>query len=100
MKHLKTGLIFTLIPLILLVVFFSKANLYIGQTTMQIEIYDTYYVMSFIYFIGFLILFLGSFFFLGASVGTRFNNKYFFIPLLIFVAIDIYYGIDLFRMLT
>src|SRR5688572_19720881 len=88
---MKTGLIFMGIVMVLLIVLFTRPFVYVTGSTVSFYIQDTFFVVNHLFLITFCVLVLGSFFFLGASIGTRFKDRYFWLFLLLFLAIDLYF---------
>ena len=91
---MKLGLIFMGIVMVLLIIFFSIPMIIVYSSSIHVFMYDTLFVVSHLFLITFCVLVLGSFFFLGASIGTRFKDRYFWLFLLLFLAIDLYFIVD------
>jgi hypothetical protein len=66
-----------------------------GNDILTIHWHETYYALSAGTFYVLVILFIGTLFFTGGTIGTRARNKFFFLPLLLFVGLDIYFIIKL-----
>jgi hypothetical protein len=70
-------------------------NVMYGSSIVALDWHGTYYVLPTDTFYVLVLLFIGTLFFTGGSIGTRFKNKYFFLPLLLFAGLDIYFIIKL-----
>jgi cytochrome c oxidase subunit 1 len=87
---MKTALIFLAISILLLVLIYSRVDIWFGETTIDVHIHDTYFVIARWHAIFSIILFLGTFSSLGGAIGTRFHNKFFFIAFIVFAVFDLY----------
>ena len=87
---MKTALIFLAIAVLLLVLLYSQVDVWIGNSTIDIHVHDTYFVVVRWEVILVIILFLGTFSSLGGVIGTRFHNKFFLIVFILFIAVDLY----------
>lgn len=85
---MKTGLISSAIGLLLLVLLLSRGNIRFTASTVDIHLFDTYFVIVYFHFILFLLLVLGTFFSIGTVAATGFHNKYYVGMLLAFVLAD------------
>jgi hypothetical protein len=89
-SQMKSALVFLVIGIVLLAVLLSTLHIWRGASTIDIHVHDTMYVLPYTIFIFFILLILGTFFFLGGAIGTGFKNKYYLIPLFLFVLMDTY----------
>lgn len=87
---MKTALIFLVVAILILILFYSGVDIWFAKTTIDIHFHDSYYVIAHLQIFLGLLLYLGTFFFTGGIIGTRFRNKIFLIPFLIFLAFDLY----------
>jgi heme/copper-type cytochrome/quinol oxidase subunit 1 len=85
---MRTGLLFAILGLLLLVLLLSRGGMQLTASTVDIHLFDTYFVMTYFHFVLLFMMVLGSFFSIGAVVGTRFRNAYFLGMLLLFVLAD------------
>ena len=92
---MKTALLFFAIGAILLITICSKAGSKFRKSTVDIHLYDTYFILSYFSFTIAIILILATLFFFGGTIGTAFKNKNYLFPLLIFILIDTYYIVKL-----
>lgn len=87
---MKTALIFLGIAVLLLILIYSRVDIWFSESIIDIHIHDTYFVIARWQAILLIILFLGTFFSSGGVIGTRFHNKFFLIALVLFIAVDLY----------
>jgi hypothetical protein len=87
---MKTALIFLGVAILILILLWSRVDVWFTDSTIDIHVHDTYFVIPRWHIIFFAILFLGTFSSLGGVIGTRFRNKFFIVFLIIFVVIDTY----------
>jgi hypothetical protein len=85
---MKTGLVFLSIGLLLLILLFSRGAISFTKTTVDVHVSDTYFVLSYLIFILFIGLFLGTFFALGSTIATSFKDKFFLLMFFAFVVAD------------
>jgi len=88
---MKTGLFFAVTGALSLVLLFFllRGWMQFTPSTVDLHLFDTYLVITYVHFILFIVLVLGTFFSLGRTVATRFNNKYFLGLLLVFALADV-----------
>jgi hypothetical protein len=89
---MKTALIFLAIAILLLVLIYSRVDIWFSESTIDVHIHDTYFVITRWHAIFLITLFLGTFSSLGGVIGTRFHNKFFLIAFILFTAFDLYIG--------
>lgn len=87
---MKTALIFLAIAVLLLVLIYSRVDIWFSESTIDIHIHDAYFVIARWHVILLITLFLGTFSSLGGVIGTRFHNKFFLIAFIFFIAFDLY----------
>ena len=88
---MKVAWITLSIGAVLLILFFSRAQLWVRKATIDIHVHDTYFIVPYLFLILFFFLFLGTFFTLGGLVGTSFRNKYFIGAFIFFALADAYF---------
>lgn len=86
---MKTALIFLAVAILVLLLFYSGVDIWFTKTTIDIRFHDTYFVISHPHIFLVLLLYLGTFFFLGGIIGTRFRNKIFLTLFIVILAADI-----------
>jgi hypothetical protein len=89
----KPAFLTALIGTILL--FALLRNVMYGSNIVALDWHGTYHVLPSDTFYVLVLLFIGTLFFTGGTIGTRARNKFFFLPLLFFVGLDIYFIIKL-----
>lgn len=94
---MKGALIGLLIGVLLLALLYTIADSHIGKGTIDIQFYDTYFVLSYSALIIFLILFLGTFFSIGGVAGSHLKSKPFWLLLAVFILCNTYFSIKLFN---
>jgi hypothetical protein len=94
-SKMKTGLIFLLSGLFLLTIFLLLTQATIFESSIDIHLYDAYYVIDMTAVLLFTGLFLLTLFFLGYTVATKFKKQIYLFTLFVLVAVDIYYVIRL-----
>lgn len=94
MKGALIGLFFGLTLLVLL---YFKLTPYRSNSSFDIHFHDTYFVLDYVSAIGFAFILLGTFFSIGGIIGTRFKSKLFWILTVIFLSINIYYGVSFYK---
>jgi heme/copper-type cytochrome/quinol oxidase subunit 1 len=87
---MKTAFIFLALSILLLILFWWRFDIWFSDSTIDIHVHDTYYVIARWHAVLVIILFLGTFSSFGGMIGTRFRNKFFLITLIIFFVADIY----------
>jgi hypothetical protein len=97
---MKTALIFLVVAILILVLLWSRVDIWFSESTIDIHVHDTYFVIARWHFILLIILILGTISSLGGVIGTRLRNKPFLISFLIFLAIDAYLYLSFFRSLS
>lgn len=85
---MKSALIFLGVGILILILLCSRVDVWFTNSTVDIHVHDTYFVIARWHFILLIILILGTFSSLGGAIGTRFQNKAFIAFLFIFLAID------------
>ena len=88
---MKGALIGLLISIILLFSLSFKMSTHRTKPTIDIHFHDTYFILSYTSVVIFLILFLGTFFTFGGTIGTNFKNKLFWVLALAFLGVDIFF---------
>jgi hypothetical protein len=94
---MKGALIGLFIGLTLLVFLYLKLAPYRSSSSFDIHVHDTYFVLNYLSAIGFCLIILGTFFAIGGIIGTQFKGKLFWILALLFLSIDIYYGVSFYK---
>jgi hypothetical protein len=84
---MKIALLFLAVGLFVLALFFSSTKIWFRETV-DINIHDTYVVLSYFHFFLAIFLILGTFFSVGGAIGSRFGNIYFVGLLVLFCAAD------------
>jgi heme/copper-type cytochrome/quinol oxidase subunit 1 len=87
---MKTAVIFLAIAILLLVFIYARIDVWFSETTIDLHIHDTYFVIARWHAIFLIILFLGTLSSLGGVIGTRLQNKFFLIAFILFIAFDLY----------
>ncbi len=87
---MKTALIFLATAILLLLLFWWRSDVYFGDSTIDIHVHDTYYVIDRWHLVLVIILFLGTFASLGGVIGTKLKNKFFLIAMILFLSGDAY----------
>jgi hypothetical protein len=87
---MKTALIFLAIAVLLLVLVYSRIDIWFSESTIDIHIHDTYFVIARWHSIPLVILLLGTISSLRGAIGTKFQNKFFLIALILFIVVDLY----------
>jgi|SRR6478609_8844883 heme/copper-type cytochrome/quinol oxidase subunit 1 len=87
---MKTALLFLFAAIVFLGLIYSRIDVWFNESTIDIHVHDTYFVIARWHAIFFIILFLGTFSFIGGIIGTKFQNKIFMVLLLIFLVVDFY----------
>ncbi|NTS43830.1 hypothetical protein HRG84_23310 [Flavisolibacter sp. BT320] len=83
---------------ILLFFLYTRLSIYRSKGTIDIHLHDTYFVLGYTAVILFVVLFLGTFFFLGGLLGARFKSRLFWVLAVVFLAIDTYYLVDVYKL--
>jgi hypothetical protein len=92
---MKTGLIFLLTGVFLIGILLFLTKPAISNSTVDIHLYDTLYVIEPAAVFLFSGLFMITLFFLGCTIETKFKNQIYLILLFVLLAADIYYMIRL-----
>lgn len=95
---MKTALIFLVIAILILLLLWSRVDIWFGNSTIDIHIHDTYFVIARWHFILLIILILGSISSLGGVIGTRFQNKAFITFFFIFLAVDAFIAWEVYNL--
>lgn len=95
---MKVALLFFLTGICLLLLFFFKSKPWFSSSTVDIHLYDTYFVISYFSFAGFIVFLLGTFFSIGGIIGTHFHNKHFIFLALAFIAVDFFAILHYYKM--
>jgi hypothetical protein len=85
------------IGLALLLLLYFKMKIYNRKGTIDIHLYDTYFVLSYAAAIVFALLFLGTFFSVGGLMASVFKSRLFWTLTLLFLSIDVYYIVSIYR---
>jgi len=88
---MKGAVIALLIALALLILLCFTSKVYSTSGTLDFQLHDTTFVLSYSTVIIFILLFLGTFFSIGGIIGTHFKNTLFWVLLIVFFSIDIYF---------
>jgi len=74
---MKTEWLFAILGLLLLAGLFLllRGNIWLRAATVDIHLFDTYFVLTYRHCILFVVIVLGTFFSIGAVVATGFRNK-------------------------
>jgi len=91
---MKAAIISLAIGIILLLFFLFGSYIQTYKSGIDIHVHDTYFIISYFSFTVFIILFLGTFFFLGGAIGTAFKNKKFVYLLMTCTLLDAFYIIS------
>lgn len=94
---MKGALIALLIGIVILILLYSRMQIFSRQGTIDIHLHDTYFVLSYASVIVFMLLFLGTFFSIGGVIGTMFKSKLFLILAVLFTSVDTYYIVTLYK---
>lgn len=88
------------IGIALLIFVYFKTAVYATKESLDFHLHDTYFVLSYPFAIGFVVLFLGIFFSVGGIIGSRFKGKLFWMMLLLFLAAGFWYFFPFFQLLN
>ena len=88
---MKAAIISLVIGIVLLLFFLFGSYIQTYKSGINIQVHDTYFIISYFSFTVLITLFLGTFFSLGGAVGTAFKNKPLIYLLLICVLLDAFY---------
>jgi hypothetical protein len=88
---MKGALIALSLGIILLVLLFSDLQICRSHGTIDIHVHDTTFVTTYTFVIGFVLLFLATFFAVGGLIGTFFKSKAFWILAFVLLSIDTCY---------
>jgi hypothetical protein len=94
---MKGAWIALLIALGLLIFLGFTSKVYNTSGTLDIQLHDTFFVLSYTTVIIFIILFLGTFFSIGGIIGTHFKSNLFWVLIILFLSIDIYLLVPFFK---
>lgn len=87
---MKAAVSFFVIGVLILVFLYFVSDISFQSSTVDIQVHDTYFVLTRFSFFLFVILFLGTFSSLGGVIGTRFKNTAFIVLFFILLLIDAY----------
>ena len=94
---MKTALIALFLGVLSLILIYSVLNVHITKSSVDIHLYDTYYVLDYRYVFAFLLLYLGTLFSIGGLFGTQFKNKSFWILIVLFLLADAFYFLTIYK---
>jgi hypothetical protein len=97
---MKGALIGLCIAIALLVILLLDLKIHRSHGTIDIHFYDTTLVTSYTFVVVFVLLFSGSFFAIGGIIATFFKSKGFWILAVLFVVIDTYYILTVYKALN
>lgn len=90
---MKTALLFLSIPILFLIISLNRVDVWmINSKTIDIHFHNTYFVIDHVTALIALVVVLGTFFFTGGVIGTKFRKRFFLIGFLIFIVVDLYLG--------
>jgi len=92
---MKTALISLLIGIGFLILIYLVLGVGMDKSSVDIHLYDTFYVLDYRFVFVFLLLYLGTFFSIGGLLGTKFKSKLFWVLMVLFLLIDVYFVISL-----
>lgn len=94
---MKGAFIALFIGLALLVLLYSKLKIDKSEGTIDIHLYDTYYVVSYAVAITFALLFLATCFSVGGLIASVFKSRIFWILTVLLLSIDAYYIVSFYK---
>ena len=87
---MRTALIFVAVAVLVLTLLYLLTDVWFRPSSIDIHVHDTYFVINRPHVLLLLLLYLGTFFLLGGTIGTKLKNKVFLILFLVFLAADVY----------
>jgi heme/copper-type cytochrome/quinol oxidase subunit 1 len=85
---MKVAVGFLLVGMIVLGLLLCQSAVRLAQTTIDLHVHDTYFVISYVVFVPLVLLALLALFALGGVIGTRCKNRYFLVTFLIALALN------------
>jgi hypothetical protein len=94
---MKGALIALFIGVAILFLLYAKLKIHNSNGTIDLYIHDRYLVLTYSSVIICVLLFLGTFFSVGGAFATFFKTKFFWISAAVFLCIDAYYVVTLYK---